>query len=425
MNISFTTKYSENVLSPHDVEDFIGKNQPLLARGIAGKIGMRDALGWFSVAENASQKMIATIQEIADEIRSNADLFVLVGVGGSNRSAQSVIEGLRKNDGRNPQIRYAGNNFSSQALSELLISFEGKSVYVNVIAKDFNTLEPGIAFRMIRDKLEKTYGTAYKERMILTGGFGEKQLESIAESEGFRFLPFPQRVGGRFSAFTAVGLLPMAAAGVDIQRLIDTAIKTETKIKTDPIENNIAVRYAVVRYLLSAKGFLIENLSYFEPCLEYFAKWWLQLHGETEGKCPSAVFPTTTSYSEDLHAIGQYIQEGRRFIFETFLNIFSHEDISIPTSEFTDGFEYLNGKCFDDLNRAVILAVRDAHFSDGIPVLEFRTDHLDEDTFAELFYVNMLSSYLSAALLNVEPFNQPGVEMYKKNLYRTLGKPSL
>lgn len=420
MKISLNEQYAYDILSKEDTDRFIAASEPLIGRVMSGKIGLPGLLGWFRVDEHAGPDMLQRICEKASEIRKNAEAFVIVGVGGSNRAAQSFIEGLPLTGG--PEIYYAGNNMSPSSISALLRKLEGKSVYANVIAKDFNTIEPGVAFRVLRDYLGVRFKGDWKKRIILTGSRGTGQLFDLACEHGFDFFDFPKNVGGRFSAFTAVGLLPMAVAGADIVRIAACASACEVYLAQSPYMDNIAVRYAAIRHLLAKKGFMVENLAYFEPCLEYLGRWWLQLHGETEGKCEDAILPMTTSFSEDLHAIGQYIQEGRRFIFETLLDIINSSPLAIPSDSIEDGFAYLNGKPYDSMNTAVISATAKAHSEDGIPVLMLRASRADEEFFAEFMYFNMLSAYLSCAFLGIEPFDQNGVEAYKKNLYRGLGK---
>lgn len=423
MKISLNEEYIHNVLPKADIDAFIASRTLLLGGVMAGKIGLPGLLGWMRVAEHAGDAMLQNIIGKASEIRAEADAFVIVGVGGSNRAAQSVIEGLGLPEAGGPAIYYAGNNMSSSYISGLLKRLDGKkSVYVNVIAKDFNTVEPGVAFRIFRDYLGRRYADGWKKHVILTGSRGPGQLFPLADEHGFDFFDFPENVGGRFSAFTAVGLFPMAVAGADIKRLAGYASACEAELMSAPFLENIALRYAAIRYLLAEKGFLVENLAYFEPRLEYLGKWWLQLHGETEGKCQEAVLPMTTSFSEDLHAIGQYIQDGRRFIFETFVDATDKKPLTIPHDAIEDGFGYLDGKRYDAMNLAVMSATAKAHFSDGIPVLTLSAPAVSYEFLAEFMYFNMVSAYITAALLGVEPFDQHGVEAYKKNFYRELGK---
>lgn len=424
--INLDESFLGRVLAPGLVDEFITSNAETISKVLTGQYGMPEALGWFNVEENVENTMLQKIIEHAEKIRANADIFVLVGVGGSNRAAQSIIEGLAYNKNDKQQIVYMGNTFSARAIQESVEILEtamrqGKNIHVNIIAKNFSTLEPAIAFRLIRSLMREKYGNDYINHITLTGSYGKGQLAGIAELEGFSFFEFPQAVGGRFSAFTAVGLLPMAIAGVNIKNFIKGA-----KICADHLKlswkGGAALRYAVIRHLLQTKGFAVEALCYFEPCFEMLARWWLQLHGESEGKKPDALLPVISCFSEDLHAIGQYYQEGGRFLFETFLDFFHCSDLTVPASDFDDNLSYIEGRPFSFLNRSVSKAVADAHCQAGIPLLRFESDKLDEEILGEFMYMQMLSAYFSAAFLGVEPFDQNGVEMYKRNLQYELKK---
>jgi glucose-6-phosphate isomerase len=419
--ITLDESFLDKTLAKGETDDFIFSKRKLISKVLSGQYGMSDALGWFNVSENANEAGLETIYGMADKIRREADVFILVGVGGSNRAAQSVIEALGCNRHKNPRILYTGDTLSAQAMRDMLDSLQGKNVYANVIAKNFATFEPGIAFRLLRSWMAGEYGKDHVSHFLLTGSHGEGQLFETAKKYGFDFLEFPAAMGGRFSAFTVVGLLPMAVMGVDIGRFIAGALACEKRLKADPL-GGAAARYAAIRYLLQQKGFTAENFAFFEPRLEKLGRWWLQLHGETEGKNSRAVLPFLTSYSEDLHAIGQYIQEGGRFIFETFLDFFYKSGLVIPHSDFDDGFFYLDGKSGDCLNPAVSEATAKAHYEVGIPVLRFSAEKIDEEILGEFMYLQMLSVYFSAAFLGVEPFDQNGVEQYKRNLQIELQK---
>lgn len=412
----------EPALGRDELHSAILENEPLLARGLAGQVGQPEDLGWFSPGRMAHSDLLDSIQEIADQIRAEGEVFVLIGVGGSNRGAQSVIEALGD---QKVEILYAGDNLSSQALQPTLSRIQGRSVYLNAIAKDFNTLEPGIAFRLLRQELERRYGAAARDRIIVTGSQGEGQLHAWAEAYGCRFLPFPQDMGGRFSVLSAVGMLPMAVAGVDINLLMAGASEAEAQLKALEPADNPACQYAVARNLLFQKGFVIENLVTFEPSLAYFSRWWSQLFAESEGKNQACIFPTASAFSEDLHALGQYIQQGRRMIMETYLDArFPHPEITIQADASKDGFGYLDGQPYDLLNSAVYQAAFKAHSQAGVPIFQFLCSELSARTFGELFYLFMLSCTLSASLIGVDPFGQPGVEAYKQKMYQILGKPA-
>jgi glucose-6-phosphate isomerase len=291
-----------------------------------------------------------------------------------------------------------------------------------VIAKDFNTIEPGLVFRMFRTYLKERYGNEYNERVIVTGSEGKGQLHEMAKKYNYTFLPFPENIGGRFSVLTPVGLLPMAVYGIDIKKIVQGAHKTEKHLKSLPIEKNPAVIYPAIRKILFEKGFHIESMCVFEPQLEHFARWWLQEFGETEGKKQDVIFPTYFVYSEDLHSMGQYIQEGRKFVFETFIKSFEDSKLKVLESKEEDGFDYMSNRAFDDANKAVYDATLEAHSNDNIPVLEFEIPSVSEELFGELYYFFLFSVYISANLNEVNPFNQDGVDNYKLNMYKILGK---
>ncbi|MCL2832181.1 MAG: hypothetical protein FWD78_03335 [Treponema sp.] len=421
--IKFDESGLDKTLPSGAIDKFIADNKKIITEVLAGQYGMADALGWFKVAENTGAPLMEKIRVKAAEIKRDADVFILAGVGGSNRAAQSVIEGMEYHRKGKPKILYMGNTLSANEINNCLESFEGKSVYANIIAKNFATLEPALAFRVIRSWMNKKYGPSYSSRITVTGSYGKGQLADIAQSNGYSFFEFPAAVGGRFSAFTAVGLLPMAVMGADIEGFVRGGLNSELRLKSGAKSDaggHESVRYAAARHLLRQKGFTAEAFSYFEPSLQMLARWWLQLHGETEGKNTQAVLPTMSCFSEDLHAIGQYYQEGGRFFFETFLDFFKPKKINLPASAWDDGLSYLEGKSLDCLNPAVSKATSDAHYGAGVPVLKFSADKVDEETIGEFMYMQMLSTYFSAAFLGVEPFDQNGVESYKRNLAREL-----
>lgn len=411
---------TQEYLSCIELDQAIQANAGTIARVMRGELGKPADLGWFSPSRWETDALIDRIETLAEKIRSDGELFLLIGVGGSNRGAQSVIETL--GDDR-LEIIYTGDNLSWQALKSTLAKIRGRSTYLNIIAKDFNTLEPGVAFRFLRRQIEEAYGKAASERIIVTGSEGTGQLYDLSKEQGYTFLPFPPDMGGRFSVISAVGLLPMAVAGVDIRQLIRGAGVAERELKNTAYLENPACRYAVARNLLFEKGFVIESLVTLEPSLNYFARWWVQLFSESEGKNQRCIFPSSCLFSEDLHAIGQYIQEGKRIVMETFLDArFSNPHQLIPQSRISDGFEYLNGKPFDVLNEAVYQAAFTSHWHDGVPCFQFHCGELTPALFGELFYLFMLSCNISAALIGVNPYGQPGVEVYKRNMYRILGK---
>jgi glucose-6-phosphate isomerase len=420
MITTFDLAGARDHLSQAEISQAIDAHAASFARLLsAGSVPPEDR-GWLTPSRWQVDPLMDQVQALADKIRADGEVFVLIGVGGSNRGAQSVIEALGD---RRLEILYAGDNLSARDLQNTLAKIQGRSVYLNLIAKDFNTLEPGIAFRVLRQYMERAYGAASQARIIVTGSQGEGQLHPLSQACGYTYLPFPADMGGRFSVLSAVGLLPIAVAGVDIRQVIQGASKAEQELKSLPLADNPAVQYAAARNLLYEKGFVIENLVIMESGMFNFARWWSQLYGETEGKNQRCIFPTTSLYSEDLHAIGQYIQEGKRMVMETFLEArYTTPEFIIQPSQVEDGFAYLDHRPFDDMNTAVYQAALSAHREGGVPCFEFHCDVIKPQLFGELFYFFMLSCCFSATLIGVNPFGQPGVEVYKQNMYRVLGK---
>lgn len=382
-----------------------------------------DSLGWQNPEEWADEEAISKLIEKANKVRTDADVFVLIGVGGSNNSARSVIKALQTKE--SPKVLYAGNNISAHYVNKLLRELEGKSVYINVIAKNFETLEPGIGFRVLRSYLEKAYGKKAKERIFVTGTKGS-YLHQLATEHGYEFLVFPDNIGGRYSAICDVGLFPMAVAGIDIRSIIQGAKDMRECLLSDDYSNNLALKYATYRNLLLQKGYDIEMLAFFEPQLEYFAKWWIQLFAESEGKDNKGIFPVASNYSEDLHSVGQYVQDGQKIIFETFIDIQEqNSSLILQKDHVEDRFEYLNEKDFWDINKVAFEATIGAHSDSGIPCIKLTLPALNEYYFGQMFYLFEYSCYLSGCILEVNPFDQPGVENYKKYMFDRLGKNKL
>ncbi|MCI8601901.1 MAG: glucose-6-phosphate isomerase [Oscillospiraceae bacterium] len=397
------------------------KAQALKAQESLWDLGAEaDVKGWLDPMPQGAAYQ--AMMEKAKEIRENADAFVLVGVGGSNQAARAVIKALQRPG--TPEVFYAGNTLSAPALRRVLTGLDGKKeIYINVIAKNFETLEPGSHFRVLREYLVRRYGREdIAKRVVLTGTFGSR-LEEIAKENGFTFLEFPVPVGGRYSVLTPVGLFPMAVAGIDLPALLAGA----ERMKAMLLENtdNAAVCYAALRqHLYKGKGFDTEVLAAFEPQLDYFAKWWVQLFGESEGKGKQGIFPTAVSCSEDLHSLGQYMQDGRRSLTETFISV-EEPDGSVvvsPDPGFGDRFDYLDGVDFVDINHAAETATVKAHYEGGVPCFRVVLPKLDEYYFGQLFYFFMVACAISGKTAGINPFDQEGVEAYKRTMFRMLGK---
>lgn len=420
----------EKFISKDETIAAIKKNESIIKSIQYGDAGDKNCLGWFCVKDSATQKQRREIFECAEHVKRTADVLIVIGIGGSNRGAMAATQALHRSAHSNVRIVYAGDTMSTAKLKDVVECVKNESVVLNVIAKNFSTVEPGITFRVLRDALKTKYGDDYASRIVATGSYGEGQLYEFAKKIGCRFLEFPEKIGGRYSVLSAVELFPMACAGIDINAMLDSAEQTENFLKTTNIIENPAVHYAVNRKLLFEKGFSIESLVIFEPDLIHIGRWWTQLFAESEGKTTNAIFPVNFLYSEDLHAVGQYVQEGKKFIAETYLNLFyDNAAFIIPESvDIEDGFNYLSNKPFDELNKAVYKAAITAHADAGVPCSEIAIvanssyQTIDEKSLGSLFYFFMFSCYVSGILIGINPFDQNGVEYYKKNMYALLGK---
>ncbi len=409
-----------SLVSKQELNEAILAGAPHLHQAQQGENCYADSLGWLNTQEWANEEVLTRIETIAAKVRATCDAFVLIGVGGSNNAARSVIEALKGADG--PEIIYAGNTLSANAMSRMLASLKGKDFAIDCIAKNFETLEPGAAFRVLRAELSARYTPEEAAgRIICTGTYGST-LEALCTEQGYTFVPFPTNIGGRYTAMSYVGLLPMAVAGIDIRALVKGAADMEQALRNTPAERNLALRYAALRKLYSEKGYTMELMAAFEPQVRWFFKWWIQLFAESEGKDGKGLFPVSAEYSEELHAVGQYIQDGAPLMFETFLDFQEHADclILMPDGK-KDYFDYLNGKDFFDINKAAFQATVTAH-SEKLPCLILEIPALDAYNFGQLFYFFQFACYVSGKLIGVNPFNQPGVEAYKGWMFRTLGK---
>lgn len=416
--------YVKPYLSPQEYETYIEKHRAELEKLKNG--GHADGmLGWLHPEDWADEAMCTRIEELAGEIREKAQVFVVVGLGGSNQGARALIEALCPQDAMpgGPEILYAALNLSASYYETLLKRIDGRSVYVNVIAKNFQTLEPGLTFRMLRHYMESRYSKEEAARRIITTvTVGDGMLHRISEENGYRYLPFPEDVGGRYSVFTPVGLLPVAVAGIHIRELIQGAVKAERACLAGGELLEDAKSYAVTRNALLEKGYGIEVLSFFEPQLEAFGRWWRQLFAESEGKQNTALFPAVCSFTEDLHSVGQYLQQGKRQMIETFLHIATPPcDRKVdPEPQMDDGFDYLDGRTFHEINECAYWATVKAHSEGGVPCMIVELDGLDARSLGELMYFYFIVCVCSSVLLGVDPFDQPGVENYKTEMFRLL-----
>ncbi len=395
-----------------------------------GNSSWSDYLGWLEHPLDEQEILLHSIHDIANEIKNRSSIFIVIGVGGSYLGTKAIHEALKPyfgTDSTYPEITYAGQNMSGAYLKQLLRYIEDKEVFINVISKSGTTTEPAIAFRILRSYMEERYGEKASGRIIVTTDSDKGALKELANEKGYRSFIIPNDIGGRYSVLTAVGLLPLAVAGFDIRALLSGAKQAAYDLSEENIELNPAYRYAVARQILYVKGYTIELLASFEPSLRYLHEWWKQLFGESEGKEKKGIFPASVSFSTDLHSIGQYIQDGRRFLFETLLHFEDNgDDQHIPYEpEDLDGLNYLVDKSLNEINAISKEGTALAHSEGGVPVLKIELAKLDEYHLGYLIYFFMKACAMSAYLSGVNPFDQPGVEAYKNKMFELLGKTVL
>ncbi len=390
-----------------------------------------DFLGWVDLPVDYDKDEFARIKKAADKIKSDSDILVVIGIGGSYLGARAAIEFLKSHYYNNkkkdtPDIYFAGNSISSTALAELLEICDGKDVSVNVISKSGTTTEPAIAFRVFRNYLETKYGKEEaKNRIYCTTDKAKGTLKALADAEGYEEFVVPDDVGGRFSVLTAVGLLPIAVAGCDIDKLMEGAAAAREAYSVDDLEKNDCYKYAATRNILLRKGKQIEMLVAYEPRFTLMAEWYKQLFGESEGKDNKGIYPSSAIFSTDLHSLGQYIQEGQRIMFETVVSIKeSEKEIFIEKEENDgDGLNFLAGKPMSFVNEKAFQGTILAHTDGNVPNLVIEMPRADEFELGYLIYFFEKACAISGYMLAVNPFNQPGVESYKKNMFALLGKP--
>ncbi|MGT2907940.1 glucose-6-phosphate isomerase [Streptococcus dentiloxodontae] len=393
-----------------------------------------DFLGWLDLPENYDKEEFARIQKAAEKIKSDSQVLVVIGIGGSYLGAKAAIDflsnhfvNLQSADKRKaPQILYAGNSISSTYLADLVEYVQDKEFSVNVISKSGTTTEPAIAFRVFKELLIKKYGQEEaNKRIYATTDKVKGAVKVEADANGWETFVVPDNVGGRFSVLTAVGLLPIAASGADITKLMEGANAARQDYSSDKIAENEAYQYAAVRNVLYRKGYSTEILVNYEPSLQYFSEWWKQLAGESEGKDQKGIYPSSANFSTDLHSLGQYIQEGARIIFETVVRVDKpRKNVIIPElAEDLDGLGYLQGKDVDFANKKATDGVLLAHTDGGVPNTYLTLPEQDEFTLGYTIYFFEIAIAISGYLNAVNPFDQPDVEAYKKNMFALLGKP--
>ncbi|WP_096190005.1 glucose-6-phosphate isomerase [Evansella halocellulosilytica] len=391
-------------------------------------------LGWMDLPVNYDKEEFSRIQKAAEKIKSDSDVLLVIGIGGSYLGARAAIEALqhtfyndlKKEDRNAPQIYYVGNNISSTYVKHLLQIIEGKDVSLNVISKSGTTTEPAIAFRIFREYVEKKYGVEEaRKRIYATTDQAKGALKQLATDEGYESFVIPDNVGGRFSVLTAVGLLPIAATGLNIEAMMKGAADAREAYSNADLAENESYQYAAVRNALYNKGKTVELMVNYEPALHYVSEWWKQLYGESEGKDQKGIFPASADFSTDLHSLGQYVQDGRRDLFETVLHVGSvKEEVKIEEAENNlDNLNYLAGETMEFVNQKAYEGTLLAHLDGGVPNLILNIPELNEYHFGYLVYFFEKACAVSGYLLGVNPFDQPGVEAYKKNMFALLGKP--
>ena len=422
---------------------FIGENEITSIKAIAEtaknilveKSGAgNDFLGWIDLPVNYDKEEFARIQKAADKIKNDSDVLVVIGIGGSYLGARAAIEFLRhsfynnlpKEVRKTPEIYYCGNSISSTYLQHLIDVIGDRDFSVNIISKSGTTTEPAIAFRIFKEMAEKKYGKEEAaKRIYATTDKAKGALKNLATEEGYESFVVPDDVGGRFSVLTAVGLLPIAVSGADITKLMEGAAAGRERALNAPFEENDAVLYAAIRNILHNKGKSVEILANYEPSMHYVSEWWKQLYGESEGKDQKGIFPASVDLTTDLHSMGQFIQDGARIMFETVVNVGEPKaTITIGKEPVDlDGLNYLVGKDMDFVNKSAMNGTILAHTDGQVPNLMINVPKQDEYTLGELFYFFEFAVGVSGYMLGVNPFNQPGVESYKKNMFALLGKP--
>lgn len=386
-------------------------------------------MGWLDLPINYDKEELEQIKICAEKVKNNSKYLLVIGIGGSYLGARAVIEALtstfynlRENS---PIILYVGNNLSTSYINDIIKIIGNDDFSINVISKSGTTTEPAIAFRIFKKILENKYGNNASERIFVTTDEEKGALHTIAKENNYQTFKIPNNIGGRYSVLTAVGLFPIAVANINVDKLLNGAIKAYNKYNNSNLNENDCYKYAVIRNLLYHKDKNIEIFASYEPRLHYFIEWLKQLFGESEGKNGKGIFPVGVEFTTDLHSLGQYIQDGRRNIFETVLNIENtNESITMTKEENNlDNLNYLEGLTLDYINHKAMEGTIDAHVSNDVPNILINVDKLDEETIGELIYFFELACAMSGFILNVNPFNQHGVEKYKQNMFKLLNKP--
>ena len=431
MSVKLNDKFLKSFVSEDEINAFATKLEEAHTK-LVNKTGEgNDFLGWYTLPSDYDKEEFERIKKAAKKIQDICEVLIVIGIGGSYLGARAAIEFIKSPNynllnKKTPNIYFAGNSISAQALSEVIELCEGKDFCVNVISKSGTTTEPAVAFRVFRDMLEKKYGKdGAKERIFVTTDKCRGTLKEFSDASGYESFVIPDNVGGRFSVLTACGLLPIAAAGCDIDKIMQGAKRAQKELSVCDIEKNEAYKYAVIRNILHDKGKALEIMACYEPAFQYMNEWWKQLFGESEGKDNKGIFPASVIYSTDLHSLGQIVQEGVRNIFETVIDIKdTGKSLIIPNDENNvDGLNFLTGKDLNEANNKAFIATAFAHSDGDVPNIVLELEARNEDVYGYMVYFFEVACAVSGYMLGVNPFNQPGVEAYKKNMFALLGKP--
>ncbi len=431
MALSLNNKFLEGYVSEQEITD-ISKNVYDAFNTLNSRTGEgSDFLGWIDLPVGYDKEEFSRIKKAAEKIQKSCDIFVVIGIGGSYLGARAAIEFIKSPvynnlpNKKTPDIYFAGNSISPSALSDLLKICDGKDICINVVSKSGTTTEPAVAFRVFRALLENKYGKeGAKERIFATTDKEKGTLKKFSDDNGYETFVVPDDVGGRFSVLTAVGLLPIAVAGIDIDKIMKGAQDARIDYSLPDISKNDCLKYAAIRNILLNKGKNVEILASYEPAAQMLCEWWKQLFGESEGKDNKGIYPSSVIFSTDLHSLGQFIQDGSRIMFETVLDIKkANDELLIPNDPLNiDKLNFLAGKDLDFVNHTAMLGTLFAHSDGNVPNIVLELDDRSEYSFGYLIYFFELACAVSGYTLGVNPFNQPGVESYKKNMFALLGK---
>ena len=431
MGVKLNDRYYSKFIEKHELDAMVPQVEMADSLLRTGKGLGNDFLGWVNLPTDYDKEEFARIKSAAERIKKNSDILIVIGIGGSYLGARAAIEFIKSQNYNvlkkdTPDVYFTGNGISPTALSELISICDGRNISVNVISKSGTTTEPAIAFRVFREIVEKKYGKKEAaKRIFVTTDRSKGTLKGLADREGYETFVVPDDIGGRYSVLTAVGLLPIAVSGCDIDAMMKGAQKAQKELTETDLSKNDCYRYAALRNILYRKGKCVELMVSYEPCFRLMSEWFKQLFGESEGKDGKGIFPASVIFSTDLHSLGQYIQQGRRFLFETvvYFDKPKQELVIGNDPENVDGLNFLAGKPMSFVNRKAFEGTVLAHNDGGVPNIILEIPEMNEFELGYMIYFFEKACAISGYMLGVNPFNQPGVESYKKNMFALLGKP--